>query len=185
MNNNENPHNDIDLLILALERCHIDPPFNRIVMDDVGVGDIVPPPVSSSSDIQEGDHATDLQSGGDDNRNNEVAEVEQEINLEQSAGDVHEEEIEPLNSVVLGSSNSNEFHGFMGFGRKLVHGNGHGFHGLMGFGRNLGHGFHGFVGFGRNLVHGNGHGYVAFSLVFFALPLLLLGYWLISFSYDS
>jgi hypothetical protein len=73
----------------------------------------------------------------------------------------------------------------MGFGRKLVHGNGHGFHGFMGFGRNLGHGFHGFVGFGRNLVHGNGHGYVAFSLVFFALPLLLLGYWLISFSYDS
>ncbi|KAL3576776.1 hypothetical protein D5086_022059 [Populus alba] len=100
MNSNENPHNDIDLLILALERCHIDPPFNRVVMDDVGIGDIVPPPVSSSSEIQEGDHATDLQSGGDDNRNNEVAEVEQEINLEQSAGDVHEEDIEPLNSFM-------------------------------------------------------------------------------------
>ncbi|KAJ6980123.1 hypothetical protein NC653_028064 [Populus alba x Populus x berolinensis] len=152
MNSNENPHNDIDLLILALERCHIDPPFNRVVMDDVGIGDIVPPPVSSSSEIQEGDHATDLQSGGDDNRNNEVAEVEQEINLEQSAGDVHEEDIEPLNSVVLGSSNSNEFHGFMGFGR------------------NLGHGFHRFMGFGRNLVHGNGHGYVAFSLKLNSLP---------------
>ena len=153
MNNNKNPHNDIGLLILALERCHIDPPFNRIVMDDIGIGEIVPPPVSSSSEIQEGDHATGLQSGGDDNRNNEVAEVEQEINLEQSAGDVHEEDIEPLNSVALGSSNSN--------------------------------GFHGFLGFGRNLVHGNGQGYVAFSLVFFALPLLLLGYWLISLSYDS
>ncbi|KAJ6887033.1 hypothetical protein NC651_027400 [Populus alba x Populus x berolinensis] len=88
-------------------------------MDDVGIGDIVPPTVSSSSESQEGDHATDLQSGGDDNSNEFHGFMGFGRNLGLSSSSESQEGDHATDLQSGGDDNNNEFHGFMGFGRNL------------------------------------------------------------------